>query len=94
MRFSAAIVRAQLGSLFRCAGGANGALLALVGRAPEEEHEIGSLMLALFLRRAGLRTAYVGQSVELKGLLATVMRSRSHGTCGGDYSAHGDGNHL
>jgi hypothetical protein len=94
MRFSAAIVRAQLGSLFRCVGGAIGGPLALVGRAPGEEQEIGPLMLALFLRRGGLRTAYVGQRVEPEGFRATVIRSRSHGTCAGDYSAHGDGYHL
>jgi MerR family transcriptional regulator, light-induced transcriptional regulator len=43
-----------------------------VGCAPGELHEIGPLMLALFLRRAGLRVAFVGQMTELESLVDTV----------------------
>ncbi|GAC1450679.1 MAG: cobalamin-dependent protein [Ktedonobacterales bacterium] len=70
--FSSALVRAQLGSLFRTAGGPETGPLVLVGCAPGELHELGSLMLALFLRRAGLRVAYLGQSVECHSLVETV----------------------
>jgi methanogenic corrinoid protein MtbC1 len=74
--FSAALVRAQLESLFRATSSAESGPLVLVGCAPGEAHEIGPLMLALFLRRAGLRTAYLGQSVEPESLLATARSVR------------------
>lgn len=70
--FATALIRAQLDSLFRSAAGNEGGPLALVGCAPGEMHELGALMLALFLRRAGVRVAYLGQNVETEALLATV----------------------
>jgi hypothetical protein len=36
-------------------------------------HELGALMLALFLRRYGLHVAYLDQSVEIDGLIAAVV---------------------
>jgi DNA-binding transcriptional MerR regulator len=42
--------------------------------APGELHELAPLMLALLLRRAGLRVAYLGQSIETESLLQTVRR--------------------
>lgn len=71
--FASALVRAQLESLFRNATtGGEGGPLTLVGCAPGELHELGSLILALFLRRSGLRVAYLGQNIEVEGLLATL----------------------
>jgi MerR family transcriptional regulator, light-induced transcriptional regulator len=40
----------------------------VVGCAPEELHEMGLLMLALFLTRRGLDVLYLGQSVPLEDL--------------------------
>lgn len=40
--------------------------------APGEVHELAPLMLSLFLRRAGLHVAYLGQSIETAGLLQTI----------------------
>lgn len=42
--------------------------------APGEEHELAPLMLSLLLRRAGLHVAYLGQSIEINGLLQTVRQ--------------------
>jgi len=42
--------------------------------APGEEHELAPLILSLLLRRAGLRVAYLGQSIETEGLLQTVRQ--------------------
>jgi MerR family transcriptional regulator, light-induced transcriptional regulator len=42
--------------------------------APGELHELAPLMLSLLLRRAGLRVAYLGQSIETEGLLQTVRQ--------------------
>ncbi len=74
--FASAVVRAQLESLFRAAGSVEQSPLVFVGCAPGELHEIGALMLALFLRRAGLHVAYLGQSVEVESLAETVMDTR------------------
>jgi|SRR5450755_684302 DNA-binding transcriptional MerR regulator len=40
--------------------------------APGEQHELAALMLSLFLRRYGMRIAYLGQSIETSGLLNTI----------------------
>ena len=40
----------------------------IVGCAPDELHEMGALMLALFLTRRGLGVLYLGQSVPLEDL--------------------------
>lgn len=74
--FAAAVIRAQLESLFRGTRAPTECSLILVGCAPGELHEMGALMLALFLRRAGMRVAYVGQSVEEASLIDAARRMR------------------
>lgn len=75
--FASSLIRERLASLFRSAPMTDDAPLALVGCAPGELHELGPLMLALFLRRAGLRVVYLGQSVELESLVATIEAAGS-----------------
>lgn len=70
--FASAIVRGQLESLFRSAAAGESGPLIVVGCAPGEMHELGALMLSLFLRRSGMRVMYLGQSVEADSLLATL----------------------
>ncbi len=48
--------------------------LVIVCCAPGEAHAIAPLMLSLLLRRAGVRIAYLGQSIEIDGLLQTVKQ--------------------
>ncbi|MGO8948170.1 MAG: MerR family transcriptional regulator [Ktedonobacterales bacterium] len=74
--FAATLIRGLLDGLFRSAATSSSGPLVLVGCAPGEQHELGALMLALFLRRAGARVAYLGQNVEADGLLATVTSLR------------------
>jgi MerR family transcriptional regulator, light-induced transcriptional regulator len=74
--FATALIRAQLDGLFRSAAISRSGPLVLVGCAPGELHELGALMLALFLRRAGIRVVYLGPNIEVEGLLATVMSHR------------------
>ena len=74
--FASALVRAQLDSLFRSAATGETGPLAIVGCAPGETHELGALMLALFLRRAGLHVVYLGQNVEVDGLMDTIITAR------------------
>ncbi len=74
--FASAIVRGQLETLFRATPTSVTGQLALVGCAPGELHELGALTLALFLRRAGLRVVYLGQSVEIDSLISAVQTAR------------------
>lgn len=74
--FASATLRAQLESLFRSAPCPAEGPLTIVGCAPGDLHELGSLTLALLLRRGGVRVVYLGQSVESEDLLATVANVR------------------
>lgn len=74
--FASAIVRGQLETLFRATPASLTGPLVLVGCAPGEMHELGPLTLALLLRRAGLHVVYLGQSVELEGLISAVQAAR------------------
>jgi len=74
--FATALIRGRLESLFHSVPTPDDAPLALVGCAPGELHELGALMLALFLRRSGVRVAFLGQNVEPDGLLTTIEATR------------------
>lgn len=74
--FASALIRAQLESLFRSSPASEEGPLTMVGCAPGELHEIGPLMLALFLRRAGVRVVYLGQSIEIEHLANTIESVR------------------
>lgn len=77
--FASAIIRAQLEALFRSAATGESGPLMLVGCVPGELHELGALMVALFLRRAGVRVAYLGQNVEIESLISTIEDRRPAG---------------
>lgn len=51
----------------------------VVGCAPSEMHELGALMLALFLRRRGFDVVYAGASVEPASLVTDALHSRATG---------------
>lgn len=72
--FASNFFRALLTNLYHVTPGPTTGPLVLVCSAPGEPHELGSLMLALFLRRGGVRVAYLGQSIETAGLLQTVKK--------------------
>ncbi len=48
--------------------------LVFVCCSPGEAHELAVLMLALILRRSGMRVAYLGQSIEIEGLLHIIQQ--------------------
>ncbi len=48
---------------------------------PGEQHDLGAFMLALFLRRRGLRVTFLGQNVEAASLLRAVQQMRHHVVC-------------
>jgi MerR family transcriptional regulator, light-induced transcriptional regulator len=53
----------------------------IVGCAPGEFHDIGALILALFLRRRGFDVVYAGSSVEAESLKADVQRLHPAAVC-------------
>ena len=70
--FASGVIRAQLEDLLRTAPSATSGPLIIAGCAPGEQHELGALMMALFLRRAGMRVAYLGQNVEPESLFKMI----------------------
>lgn len=50
--------------------------LVLVGTAPGELHELGSLIFAILLRRRGLNVRFVGTNVPLVDLVRTIEQLR------------------
>ena len=68
--FASSFLRGRLLALYQTFPVARGAQRILVGCAPGELHEIGSLMLAIFLRRAGQRVDYLGQDIALEDIQA------------------------
>ncbi len=79
--FASTIVRSQLHNLLRTAPRTENGPLVLVACAPGENHEIGLLMLTLFMRRQGLRTIYLGQNVPSWDLMETIAQLRPAMVC-------------
>lgn len=79
--FASAIVRSQLGNLLRTSPRHETGPLVLVGCAPQEHHEIGLLMVALFMRRQGWRVVYLGQNVPAAHLMESVRELRPALVC-------------
>jgi MerR family transcriptional regulator, light-induced transcriptional regulator len=62
-------LRGKLHGLLELAGNSRHGPAIIVACAPGEWHEIGSLMLAIFLRRAGFRTHYLGANTPVEDLV-------------------------
>lgn len=67
--FLTEIVRSQLESLLRSTHNVSTGRMIMVGAAPGEHHELGPLMLALFLRRQNIRVTFLGQNLATAALL-------------------------
>ncbi|MDQ6643870.1 MAG: cobalamin B12-binding domain-containing protein [Chloroflexota bacterium] len=72
--FASGFFRGVLTNLLHVTPFSNAGPLVIVCCAPGESHELAALMLALFLRRTGIRVAYLGQSIETAGLLQTIKQ--------------------
>jgi MerR family transcriptional regulator, light-induced transcriptional regulator len=70
--FASAFFRGILTNLFHVTPDVGTGPLVIVCCAPGEAHELAPLMLALLLRGAGLHVVYLGQSIEVSGLLDTL----------------------
>ena len=79
--FASAFMRGRLTNLLHTSPYNAGGRLVLVACAPEELHEIGALIIALYLRRNGYRVVYLGQNVPLDSLVNTVRALRPAVVC-------------
>lgn len=70
--FASHIVRRRLYALLGAQPAAARAPAIVLACVPGEQHEIGLLMLAVFLRGAGVRVIYLGADVPLPDLARTV----------------------
>lgn len=64
----------RLMGLLRVSANSNSGPLIWVGCAPGELHEIGALMLTIFLRRSGHNVQYLGRNLPVPDLVAEVER--------------------
>ncbi len=72
--FASRFVESKLHNLFSAHADPPNAPLAVIGCAQGELHELGALTVALFLKWAGFRVKYLGQSVP-NSTLETVVRT-------------------
>jgi MerR family transcriptional regulator, light-induced transcriptional regulator len=66
--FASAYMRGKLLSLLQAYPSRRSAPLVLIGCAPMEQHELGSLMMAVLLRSEGMRVEYLGPDIPIEDL--------------------------
>lgn len=66
----------RLAVLLRGATGMQTGPLIWVACAPSELHEIGALLLVIYLRRAGHRVHYMGKDIPVDDFVSEVQRAR------------------
>ncbi len=66
--FASAYLRGKLLSLLQAYPTRRGAPLILIGCAPMEQHELGTLMMAVLLRSEGYRIEYLGPDIPIEDL--------------------------
>jgi methanogenic corrinoid protein MtbC1 len=74
--YASGFLRAYLLQLYQAYPLRRGAPRVFVGCASSEQHEIGALMVALFLRRGGCRVDYLGANLEAADLVDYVRDQR------------------
>lgn len=79
--FATQFVRRKLSSLFNTYNITDGRGLIVVGCAPSEQHDLGALMVSVFLVRHGWQVVYLGPEVPLRDLLDTVQRLQPDMVC-------------
>jgi methanogenic corrinoid protein MtbC1 len=79
--FASALVRNRLANLFQSSPAYPAGPLILVACAPGELHEIGAMVLAVFLRRSGYRVVYLGQNVPEESLISMIRTLRPALVC-------------
>jgi methanogenic corrinoid protein MtbC1 len=72
--FATQFMRRKLSGLFNTYNVADGRGVVLVACPPSEQHDMGMLMLSVFLVRHGWQVIYLGPEVPLRDLLETVRQ--------------------
>jgi methanogenic corrinoid protein MtbC1 len=72
--FATQFIRRKLSSLFNTYNVSDGRGRVIVACAPSEQHDLGVLMLSVFLVRHGWQVIYLGPQVPLRDLLETVRQ--------------------
>jgi methanogenic corrinoid protein MtbC1 len=72
--FASNYMRSRLAALARAVANGTGAPLIWVGCAPGELHEIGAQLLIVYLRRAGYRVHFFGQSLLTEDFAQEVKK--------------------
>lgn len=67
--FASAVIRGRLSAIFQSYPARRSAAYLLVGCAPGEQHEMGSLMAAVLLRSRGQRVEYLGPDIPQDDLV-------------------------
>jgi DNA-binding transcriptional MerR regulator/methylmalonyl-CoA mutase cobalamin-binding subunit len=67
--FATALLQQRLAAVLRTAPNPNHKNLIWVVCAPGEDHEIGALLLTIYLRRAGYQTQYLGKNIKASDLV-------------------------
>ena len=71
--FATAYLQQRLAAILRTVPLSGGQSLIWVACAPEEEHEIGALLLTIYLRRAGYQVQYLGKDLPAADFIANVQ---------------------
>lgn len=74
--FASSFLRRKLFSLLNVYDTGRGRGLVFAGCAPDEWHEVGVLMISVFLVRHGYRLSYLGPNLGTDGLAATLEHHR------------------
>jgi MerR family transcriptional regulator, light-induced transcriptional regulator len=67
--FASSFVRGKLLSMLQAYPSRRNSAYIMLGAAPTEQHEIGSLMMSVLLRSNGFRVEYLGPDIPLEDLL-------------------------
>ncbi|MFN3266421.1 MAG: MerR family transcriptional regulator [Deinococcales bacterium] len=70
-------IKGRLLQLFEMAGSPRGGPVVVVACGPGEHHEIGALAIGIFLRRAGVRTHYLGANMPVVDLARFAREVRA-----------------
>lgn len=77
--FASSYIQGRLRSLLNITANIRSAPAVVVACAPTEQHELGSLILSVTLRRAGYRVYYVGANTPVKDLRDMAKQLRAVG---------------
>lgn len=72
--FASSYLQHRLAAILRTVPISGGTSLLWVGCAPKEEHEIGAMLLTIYLRRAGYQVQYIGKNPKAEDFVADVRR--------------------